>query len=267
MITSFSNPLVKEIRKLRERKYRQDSGIFFIEGAKLVGELVNENWQIESLIVSFDLLKSEFARELVDDLKNRDISIIEVSADVFQHLSNKDGPQGIGSTARQIHRSIKDGIILENDLWIALDEVQDPGNLGTILRTSDAVGAKGVILLDHSTDPYDPAAIRASMGAFFSQKVIECTLSDFTEWKRKSNFKMIGTSGSSNQDYHSFLYPPSMILLMGSEREGLSPEHYAICDAVVKIPMVGKSDSLNLAIATGIVIYEIFNQHRHIPQI
>jgi TrmH family RNA methyltransferase len=148
----------------------------------------------------------------------------------------------------------------KEDLYIALDAVQDPGNLGTILRTSDAVGGKGVILLDHSTDPFDLATVRGSMGAIFSQQLVKATLAEFGEWKKRCKCKVIGTSGAATHTYHQYPFSMPMVLLMGSERQGLTEAHVALCDDVVKIPMVGRSDSLNLAIATAVVLYEIFNQ-------
>jgi len=148
------------------------------------------------------------------------------------------------------------------EIWVALDEVADPGNLGTILRTSDAVGGKGVILLDHATDPYDPTAIRASMGALFSQALVKAGLDEFARWKGQRGAALIGTSGAAQRDYRQVSYPDGVVVLMGSEREGLSEKHIALCDQIVRIPMVGRSDSLNLAVATGVVLYEIFNQRR-----
>ena len=142
------------------------------------------------------------------------------------------------------------------------DSIQDPGNLGTILRTLDAVGGSGLILLDHSTDPYDATALRASMGAVFSQQLVRASFSDFARWKQAGNFQLVGTSGSAREDYHEFSYPDPMVLLMGSERLGLQEEHLKLCDGLVAIPMVGRSDSLNLSVATGVVLYEIFNQRR-----
>jgi TrmH family RNA methyltransferase len=146
--------------------------------------------------------------------------------------------------------------------WVALDAIQDPGNLGTILRTCEATGATGVILLGSTTDPHDPQAVRASMGAVFSQRMVRASWEQFMEWKETSLIGVIGTSGSSVIDYRTVRYPSRMVLLMGSERRGLSVEQQQRCDAVVSIPMVGSVNSLNLGVATGIVLYEIFEQHR-----
>ena len=146
--------------------------------------------------------------------------------------------------------------------WIALDAAQDPGNLGTILRTGDAVGAAGVILLGHAADPYDPAALRASMGAVFSQRLVRANFEDLVRWKERNGAALIGTSDAAPTDYQAVRYPRPAILLMGSEREGLSQEQQAACDHLARIPMVGHSDSLNLAVATAVMLYEIFNQRR-----
>jgi TrmH family RNA methyltransferase len=151
---------------------------------------------------------------------------------------------------------------LASNTWVVLDSVADPGNLGTILRTHDAVGGMGVILLDQSTDPYDPSAVRGSMGALFTQSLARAKFSEFAEWKRRRGYAVIGTSDKAKVDYHSYEYPPALVLLMGSERQGLQEHHLALCDEVVGIPMLGKSDSLNLAVATAVVLYEILNQRR-----
>jgi RNA methyltransferase, TrmH family len=140
--------------------------------------------------------------------------------------------------------------------------VADPGNLGTILRTNDAVGGRGVVLLDHSTDPYDPTAARASIGALFSQRLVKAGLDEFAEWKHRQSVPLVGTSGAAQADYQDYRYPQALVVLMGSEREGLDEKHLRLCDQVVRIPMVGRSDSLNLAVATAVVLYEVFNQKR-----
>ncbi|HEY9077351.1 MAG TPA: RNA methyltransferase [Anaerolineaceae bacterium] len=262
MITSPANPRIKWIRKLRERKEREAEGVFFAEGLRIVLEASQEGADIDFLVISRELLRSNHGLALVSKLEGNGVPILEVDAAVFRLISQKDGPQGIGAVIRQKWESLEKVTCAPGDLWIALDSIQDPGNLGTILRTGDAVGTKGVILLDQSTDPYDPGTVRGSMGALFTQKIAKASLADFRAWKLRNNVHVIGTSGSSTKDYHGFPYPDPMVLLMGSERLGLLEQHYQICDDVVSIPMVGKSDSLNLAIATAVILYEIFNAKR-----
>jgi len=262
MITSLNNPMVKLIRSLRDRKARQESGLFYVEGIRLGGEAVQTGAQIEMLVVSPELLTSSFALKLVEEQCAQGVTLCEVSAQVFEKIALKEGPQGIAALARPRYLPLGE-VRFDNRLcWVALDEVADPGNLGTILRTCDAVGCGGVILLDHSTDPYDPNVIRASMGAIFSQAVVRATLSDFICWKKDQGVNLVGTSDKAEVDYRAGVYSQPLVLLMGSERQGLQPQHLAVCDQLVGIPMGGRSDSLNLAVATAVVLYEIFNQKR-----
>ncbi len=145
-----------------------------------------------------------------------------------------------------------------------MDAIADPGNLGTILRTAEAVGCQGVILLGHSTDPYDPTAVKASMGAIFSINLVQTGWEDFHPWVKAGSLFLVGTSDHAETDYQAQHYKRPMVLLMGSERHGLSDTMMAGCDAMVRIPMLGRSDSLNLAVSTGIMLYEIFNQSRNL---
>ncbi len=264
MITSPSNPTIKQIRKLRDRKERHQSGLFFVEGLRIVGEALASNWHIEILIYSPSLLNSLFGLELIEKFQSNGGKVLPVSEEVFFSLSSKEGPQGIAAVIHQHWAELEDITPKQGEIWVALDSVADPGNLGTILRTNDAAGVQGVILLDQCTDPYDPASIRASMGAIFNQVLIKATFQEFAFWKRMYSIPVIGTSDKAHQDYHFYDYPNQMVLLMGSERHGLQEKHFAICDEIVAIPMQGKSDSLNLAVAAALCVYEIFNQRRKI---
>jgi RNA methyltransferase, TrmH family len=271
MITSLSNERIKTIRKLQERKFRQESGLFYIEGLRIVAEALEQaaagRAKVDTLVVAPDLLKSSFGQQLVKEKQGIRVPVLEVSAEVFERLSLKEGPQGIAAVMHQHWQPLGDVFLdakpgLSSRTWVALDSVADPGNLGTILRTHDAVGGQGMILLDQSTDPYDPSAVRGSMGALFTQSLVRASFSEFSRWIQKLGFPVIGTSDKAANDYHDYRYPPELVLLMGSERQGLQEQHLAVCDAVVSIPMLGKSDSLNLAVATAVVLYEILNQRR-----
>lgn len=263
MIISQSNPRIKQIRGLRHRHEREQSSLFFIEGIRIVVEAVQTGAQIETLVVAPDLLKSQIAQETVEQERAQGVPVLEVSADVFKSLSVKEGPQGIGAVVHQRWEPLENVRLTRDLCWIALDAAQDPGNIGTILRTSDAVGGSGLMLLGNCADPYDPSAIRASMGAIFSQRLVKARFADFARWKERHSYTVAGTSDAASLDYREARYTPPLVLLMGSERQGLSPEQQAVCDTMVRIPMVGKSDSLNLAVATGIVLYEIFYQAQH----
>jgi TrmH family RNA methyltransferase len=262
MITSTANPTIKAIRRLADRRERQQSGLFFVEGLRSVGEVIQKGWDIQWLIIAPELLISLFGQQLVETVSARGNRILEVSEAVFRAISDREGPQGIAAVGKQRWTDLDSVKLSPGDTWIALDSVQDPGNLGTIMRTSDAAGCKGVILLDQSTDPYDPGSIRASMGSIFSQQLVKCSYASFARWKREQQANVIGTSDKARQDYHAYRYPASLVVLMGSERMGLQEKHLALCDEVVTIPMHGSSDSLNLAVATALVVYEIYNQRR-----
>jgi RNA methyltransferase, TrmH family len=262
MITSHANEKIKAIRKLRERKERQQTGKFFVEGLKAVGEAFQLQAKIDALIISPELLTNTFGQDLREKILAKGLPELQVSREIFETLSTKDGPQGIGAVVEQNWLQFDDHIVHPGDIWIALDAVQDPGNLGTIFRTGDSVGAKGIILLDATTDPFDPGAVRASMGAIFSLEIVRTVFNNFVDWKQRNRIPLIGSSGAAKMDYADVKYPETMILLMGSERQGLQSHHLAICDEVVRIPMIGRSDSLNLAVATSVILYEIYNQRR-----
>jgi TrmH family RNA methyltransferase len=262
IITSYSNPKVKFIRKLEQKKYRQETGLFFIEGLHTVGEAVQTAAPIVTLVIAPELLESDFGQSLLENPNVKDIEQLQVSAEIYQKIAHKEGPQGIGAIIKQDWVELEDIEVKPGDLWIALDAVADPGNLGTIMRTADAVGCRGIILLGHATDPHDPTAVKASMGALFSLKLIQSSWQQFTQWKDSHRLSLVGTSDHAETDYQAINYRRPLVLLMGSERHGLSSEMMIACDHLVQIPMVGRSDSLNLAVASAVMLYEIFNQNR-----
>jgi TrmH family RNA methyltransferase len=261
LISSRSNPTIKQIRSLRERKERERSGQFFVEGIRLVIEAAQQGADIQTLVIAPDLLKSDVARQAVEEQRRKGTQVLEVTPDVFETLSQKEGPQGMGAVVRERALTLED-LSPAGPFWVALDEPQDPGNIGTILRTADATGAAGVILLDHSADPYDPSALRASMGAIFTMPLVKARFSELAAWKRAHGYMLVGTSDRGAVEYRQADYQFPLVLLMGSEREGLAAEQMAACDRMVRIPMAGRNDSLNLAVATGVMLYELYaRQH------
>jgi TrmH family RNA methyltransferase len=262
MITSPGNEKIKWIRKLQQKKFREETGLGYVEGLRVVGDACQYSAGVEMLIVCEELLKSQFGAALIARERSRGIEVVEVSKPVFESFSLKEHPQGIAAVVKQ-HWSVLDEVTAEREKpWVVLDSIADPGNLGTIFRSTDGAGGAGVILLDQSTDPYDPVSIRASMGALFNLKICRATLEEFARWKASRGCFVVGTSDAAATDYHRFRYPEYCVLMMGSERQGLRQDHYALCDAVVSIPMLGVSDSLNLAVATSLVLYEALNQRR-----
>lgn len=209
-------------------------------------------------------LEHPFGLKLRRQLEQVRVPIWEITPELFLRLSRAEEPQWIGAIVRQRWETPASIPSSPGLCWVALDEVHSPGNLGTILRTGDAVGASGLIIIGNSVDPYDPACVRATMGAIYAQRFIRMSSAEFTAWKRHEGGFLVGTSPHAKQDYRAVSYPPETILFMGGERKGLSEERQRLCDQLVRIPMVGGGDSLNLAIATGVMLYEIFNQWRNV---
>lgn len=255
MITSLANPTIKALRALRQRKARDEQGRYLIEGIRPVAEAIQCGAPLDMLVVAPELLNSSFAHELIDTYAAGGGKILTVSAAVFSSLADKDNPQGLAAVGR-IHYTPLPNLSPAPVGWVVLVEVADPGNLGTILRTADGAGFSGVILVGATTDPFDPAAVRASMGALFSQQIARTSWPDLLTWARQHRIALVGSSDRGASDYRTTTYPRPLLLVLGSERHGLTDEQLAACDLVVRIPMRGRSDSLNLAVAAGILMYE-----------
>jgi TrmH family RNA methyltransferase len=267
IITSKDNPKVKLMRALRQRKQRQESGLFLVEGIRPVGEAAaasmtgDHHPQLDFIFYSPELLTSDFALRLIDEQSERGIPCYELPGALFETLAEKENPQGILAAVRE-HWSDLAELSPQNFPWVvALVSPQDPGNIGTILRTIDAVGASGLVLLDSSADPFSAASVRASMGAIFWYPLVRASFSDFLVWARQNEYTLYGTSAHGAQDYRSIKkYEFPLVLLMGSEREGLTPEQRQACNQLVQMPMKGRVTSLNLAVATGVMLYDILEK-------
>ncbi len=265
LISSRSNEKVKQVRALRERKQRQASGLFLIEGIHHVGDAVEAAKAAKLYLVSLyyapTLLKSDYALGLIHDQAARGVPCYALSAEVFQSIADKENPQGIIAIARPRQFQLED-LSPQNFSWgVALVAPQDPGNIGTILRTIDAVGASGLILLEGGADPYHPACVRASMGALFWHPLVSTSFSDFSQWTAEHGYHIYGTSAHAHTDYRQVdAYRRPLILLMGSERQGLTPEQAGLCHQFLRMPMHGRVTSLNLAVATGIMLYAILDR-------
>ncbi len=262
LIASPRNPRIMQVRKLATRRERSRSGLFFVEGIRLVAEAIRSGSEIASLIVAPELLTSDFAHGLLARQVNPDVPRLEVTATVMQSLSTRQHPQGLAAVVRQRWHPLAAVRPGDELCWVALDAPQDPGNVGTILRTLDAVGGAGLILLGDATDPHHPAAVRASMGAICTQRLVRTTFAELCAWKQAHGYRLAGTAVNATRDYDAVSYDAPLVLLMGSEREGLSAGQAAACDDLLCLPMVGRVDSLNLAVATGVVLYEVFRQRQ-----
>jgi TrmH family RNA methyltransferase len=260
MITSKANPRIKFIKELRKKKTRDETGLFYVEGIRPVGEAFETGWEIEEIFYAPGLLRSDFAFGTLDKAGKSGITVTETSNDAFLSFSEKEGPQGISAVVHQKFSSL-DTLEKGGGVWVGLESIQDPGNLGTIMRTADSSGIQGVILLENCTDPFGVEAVRASMGAVFSVGIVLVSFDKFRSFHEESHYEIIGTSDKAIMNYRKIDYPTNLILMMGSEQKGLSEPFNNLCTTMVSIPMMGKSDSLNLAVATGIILYEILDQH------
>ena len=261
IISSRSNSKVRNARALRQRKQRAASGSFLVEGIHLVGAAVESGGQIEMIFYAPDLLKSQYAQDLIGEAISNDVPCYPTTAEVFASMASKEHPQGILAVVHQSGEQISD-LNPESFSWgVACVSPQDPGNIGAILRTIDAVGASGLIILDGGVDPYHPTAVRASMGAIFRHPVVNASFTEFTNWADENNYQVYGTSAVARTDYQQIIqYERPVILLLGDERQGLTPEQVEICQELVRLPMHGQVTSLNLAVAAGVMLYDILEK-------
>lgn len=258
MITSRNNPLVKQVRALQRSKARREQGRFLIEGIFHVGEAIAAGWPLDVLLYAPELLTSNFARKLVDDYSAAGGRVQAVSADVFSSLAGKENPQGILAVGQV--RVFSEPPADPPRRCAALVAPQDPGNLGAILRTMEAVGADALFLLDGGVDPFHPTAVRASMGALFWKPLYTLPRADFFRWSQETGVWVLGTSAHARQDWRN-LKPPGdrpALVLFGSEQKGLAADDLAVCNETVSLPMRGRVTSLNLAVAAGILLYALW---------
>ena len=263
-----SNPKIKQIHHLlSQRKQRDASGLFIAEGIRHVGEACAAHVGVEYICYAPELLTSDFAIQLIQEQQKLGIPCYTVEKDTFSSLASKENPQGILAVIRR-SRFLLETLTPEKFTWgVALVAPQDPGNIGSILRTIDAVGASGLLLLDdpenyqYCADPFHPSSVRASMGAIFWYPIVTSTFSSFIQWTTSRDYHIYGTSAHSDQDYRNIeKYETPLVLLMGSEREGLTSQQSSVCNSILRIPMQGRVTSLNLAIATGVLLYAILSK-------
>lgn len=259
-VTSFSNPLVKQARGLREKKQRREEGLFLAEGLRILTEAREAGVLPERIFFADGAHR--LVQALVAAVEGAGGDVVETSEDILQKISGKDNPQAVVGVFRQFDTSLAGLDRSAAPLWIVAQALRDPGNLGTILRTGDAVGAGGLILIDDCVDPFSVEAVRASMGALFTQRIAAARWDEFLAWLRAGPGQLVGTSLNTDQDYQAPRYAAPTFLLVGNESQGLPPDYEAECDLLVKIPMLGKADSLNAAVATAVMAYEVLNQRR-----
>ena len=255
-VTSLTNATVKAVRALHLRKEREESGLFLAEGLKIVTEAVELGHAPRILLHGPDaghplLTKAVQAAEAAGG------EVIEVTRDILEKISRRDNPQMVIGVFPQLFTPLAELKPEAAACWVALDRVRDPGNLGTVIRTADAAGCGGVILVGDCCDPYSVEAVRATMGSVFAVKIVRAGVEEFLAWRTSWPGSVVGTLLSATTDCRKADYRRPVMVLMGNEQAGLPPDLAAACDVAVKIPMRGRADSLNLAVATGIMIYAV----------
>jgi TrmH family RNA methyltransferase len=256
-VTAFSNATVKRLRSLREKKARRAEGLFLAEGLRILTEARDSGRLPEIIAFSAEGAKHPLAAEIIAATEAAGGEAIETTADILTKMSGKDNPQMLLGAYRQPATSLERIDRAKSPLWIVAQSLRDPGNIGTILRTGDAVAAGGLILIDDSADPFSVEAVRASMGAIFTQEVAAARWPEFIAWLRSGEGQLVGTSLKATQDYLEAEYRQPCFLLIGNEQQGLPADYEAECDLLVKIPMAGRADSLNAAMATAVMAFTI----------
>jgi TrmH family RNA methyltransferase len=261
-ITGFSNPLVKQVRGLRDKKNRRAEGLFLAEGLRILTEALDAGIPPKMLWHAPEGGAHPLVQKLARETEATGGEVFVTSTDILSKLSGKDNPGAVIGVYPEMLTPLTALDRATSGIWLVAERLRDPGNLGTILRTGDAVGAGGLILIDDCTDPFSVEAVRASMGAIFTQKVATARWPEFVSWLRSAPGQLVGTSLNTDNNYQDPRYEAPTFLLIGNESQGLPEVYEKECDLLVKMPMMGKADSLNAAMATAVMAYEVLNQRR-----
>ena len=256
-VTAFSNATVKRLRSLRDKKARREEGLFLAEGLRILTEARGSGRLPEIVAFSPEGARHPLAAEIIAAAEAAGGEAIETPPEILSKMSGKDNPQMLLGAYRQPETSLEKIDRSKAPLWIVAQALRDPGNIGTILRTGDAVGAGGLILIDDCADPFSVEAVRASMGAVFTQAIAAARWPEFVEWLRSAEGQLVGTSLKATHDYLEATYSRPCFLLIGNEQQGLPADYEAECDLLVKIPMAGRADSLNAAMAAAVMAFAI----------
>ena len=262
LVTAHSNPLIKSVRALRDKKGRREQGAFLAEGLRVLTDARAQGRLPSILLFTPESAAHPLAAALIADTEAAGGDAVETTAEILSKTTGKDNAQSVLGVFRIPETTLARIDRTSAPLWIVAQALRDPGNLGTILRTGDAVGAGGLILIDDCADPFSVEAVRASMGAVFTQGLAAARWEEFLPWLRGSDGQLVGTSLQASMDYQQPRYAAPCFLLVGNEQAGLPADYAASCDLQVRMPMLGAADSLNAAVATAVMAYEVINQWR-----
>lgn len=254
-VTSLTNPTVKAVRALHLRKEREETGLFVAEGLKIVTDAVELGHAPRILMYGQDAHSHPLLRSAIEATRAARGEVIEVTHDILAKVSRRDNPQAVVGVFAQVFTPLAELAPDAAPCFVALHRVRDPGNLGTIVRTADAAGCGAVILVGECCDPFSVEAVRATMGSIFAVPIVRATEAEFAAWRSSWPGSVVGTLLTADVDHRQATYAKPALVLMGNEQQGLTPDMAALCDVNVKIPMRGRADSLNLSVATGIMIY------------
>ena len=255
VITSLTNDTVKAVRALHMRKERDQTGTFLAEGLKFIGEALDQGRAPRMLLVGEDARPHPLLDRAKAETRKTGGDIVVVTHAILEKISRRDNPQTVLGVFDQAYAPLESLIPTSAPCWVALEQVRDPGNLGAIIRTADAAGCGGVILIGDCVDPYSVEAVRATMGSVFAVSITKTTAEAFVAWRRSWPGSVVGTRLDATVSHRSAVMQKPVLVLMGNEQAGLTNQLAAVCDVNVKIPMRGRADSLNLAIATGVMVY------------
>lgn len=260
-ISSGQNQVIKEIKSLKEKKYRDQKGLYFIEGIRFVEEALKENVEITKILISDKLIDVNGGKEILEKVENAKClnisSMYSVPNKLYLELTDTENPQGILAVLRKKQTNIEE-VYDNNNFFVVLDSIQDPGNMGTIIRTADAAGATGIVVSKGCVDVYNPKVLRSTMGSLFhipicySENILETLKS-----MKDKGIRLCAAHLKGNRNYFELGYKDNIAIIVGNEANGISDDIAAISNELVKIPMAGKSESLNASVAAGLLMYEV----------
>ncbi|MFI0434905.1 MAG: TrmH family RNA methyltransferase [Parachlamydiaceae bacterium] len=267
-LTSLQNPVVKEAIHLRDRSERDRTGMFLIEGYREILRAANADWKIDRLLICSELFLGSNEPTLIERIGSRGTEIITVSPRIFQKIAYRDRPDGLLAIAYQKKMTLEELGSTKQHLhlpfYVVAEAIEKPGNLGTILRSSDAVGVSGLIVCDRCTDIYNPNVVRASVGTLFTVPTVEAKGEETLKWLKDQGIAILAATPSATHEFTQVDLNRPLAIALGTEQLGLSEKWMKEADLQVRIPMNGVADSLNVAMATTLLLYEVLRQRQQI---
>jgi len=257
VVSNPRDPRFLNLRSLQTHQGRFRTKLFIIEGIRHLARAVEHSASIESVFLDSSVLSNPFGQKLARRLRQQGVPGIRLARELYRELTLATEPQGIGAVLKQSWLPLENLRTTRNSLWLAVESIESPGNLGTIIRTAEAAGVSGVFILNPNCDPYDPATVRATMGSLFSQELVRCSVQEFNRWTKSNGVSVVASSPAGLMDFKALAYRFPAALVVGSEKHGLSEQLLEAADFVVRIPMRGGCDSLNATVAAGVLLFEL----------